>query len=203
MRSTSTATASCSSPRATPTPCTRSTAARGDRLAARRPPQRLRDGPGASFAWQHDRAARPTHADGFRQRGLAACRPQSRAIVLEVDEQRRTARLKRQFLHRRRSSPRVWAACSCCPTQRLRRLGAEPFVSEFSPSGELLFDARSATATRATARSGPWRANARANRRSWRRAGRPLDQSLGQLERRHRGGALAGARGARPDALKP
>ena len=101
-------------------------------------------GPGASFAWQHDPRRQ---ADGtltiFDNEGSPHAAPQSRAIVLEIDEQRRTARLKRQFLH-----PQALQSSSLGSVQLLPNgnifvgWGAEPFVSEFSPSGELLFDAR-------------------------------------------------------------
>jgi len=101
-------------------------------------------GSGASFAWQHD-ARRP---DGstitlFDNEGAPGGGPQSRAIVLAVDEQRRTARLVRQYLH-----PLALQASSCGSVRVLPGgnlfvcWGAEPFVSEYSASGELLFDAR-------------------------------------------------------------
>jgi hypothetical protein len=63
--------------------------------------------------------------------------------VLAIDESRRTARLRSQFLH-----PLALQASSCGSVQVLPGgnlfvgWGAEPFVSEFSPGGELLFDAR-------------------------------------------------------------
>jgi hypothetical protein len=101
-------------------------------------------GPGASFAWQHDARRQ---ADGtltlFDNEGSPGAGPQSRAVVLTIDEQRRTAQLKRQFLH-----PQALQASSLGSVQILPNgnvfvgWGAEPFVSEFSPSGELLFDAR-------------------------------------------------------------
>jgi hypothetical protein len=68
---------------------------------------------------------------------------QSRAIILLVDERRMTAGLQRQYLH-----PTPLAASSKGSVQLLPNgnvfvgWGAEPFVSEFAGSGELLFDAR-------------------------------------------------------------
>jgi len=102
-------------------------------------------GPGAQFAWQHDARS---HAGGtitiFDNEGSPfAAGGQSRAIVLAIDERRKTARLQRQYLH-----PQALAASSKGNVQLLANgnvfvgWGAEPFVSEFSPSGELLFDAR-------------------------------------------------------------
>jgi hypothetical protein len=99
---------------------------------------------GASFAWQHDaRRQRDGRLTIFDNQGAPHGGPQSRAIVLAVDEQRRTARLERQYLH-----PLALQASSMGNVQVLPNgnlfvgWGAEPFVSEFSPSGELLFDAR-------------------------------------------------------------
>lgn len=99
---------------------------------------------GASFAWQHDARRQ---SDGtltiFDNEGAPHAGSQSRAIVLAVDEQHKRARLERQFLH-----PLALQASSLGSVQVLPNgnvfvgWGAEPFVSEFSPSGELLFDAR-------------------------------------------------------------
>jgi len=104
-------------------------------------------GPGAAFAWQHDaRRQRDATLTIFDNQGTPHGGPQSRAIVLAVDERRRTARLRRQFLH-----PLALQASSLGSVQMLPNgnifvgWGAEPFVSEFSPSGKLLFDARLGT----------------------------------------------------------
>jgi hypothetical protein len=101
-------------------------------------------GYGAAFAWQHDvRRQRDGTFTVFDNQGAPHGGPQSRAIVLAVDEQRRTVRLERQFLH-----PLALQSSSLGSVQVLPNgnmfvgWGAEPFVSEFSPSGELLFDAR-------------------------------------------------------------
>ena len=101
-------------------------------------------GRGAGFAWQHDARRQP---DGtltiFDNEGAPHAGLQSRAIVLHIDEQRRGARLLRQFLH-----PLALQASSLGNVQLLPNgnvfvgWGAEPFVSEFTQSGELLFDAR-------------------------------------------------------------
>jgi len=101
-------------------------------------------GRGAGFAWQHDARRQP---DGtltiFDNEGAPHAGAQSRAIVLHIDEQRRGARLERQFLH-----PLALQASSLGSVQLLPNgnvfvgWGAEPFVSEFAQSGELLFDAR-------------------------------------------------------------
>lgn len=101
-------------------------------------------GSGASFAWQHD-ARR--HPDGtlsiFDNEGAPGAGPQSRAIMLAIDERRRTARLEREFRH-----PLALQASSMGNVQVLPNgnvfvgWGSQPFVSEFAPSGELLLDAQ-------------------------------------------------------------
>jgi hypothetical protein len=99
---------------------------------------------GASFAWQHDaRRQQDGTLTVFDNEGAPKGAPQSRGLVLQVDEQHMTAQLERQFLH-----PLALQASSMGNVQVLPNgnvfvgWGAEPFVSEFSRSGELLFDAR-------------------------------------------------------------
>lgn len=100
---------------------------------------------GATFAWQHDVRRQ---ADGtltiFDNEGLPnASLNESRAIVLAVDEPARTASLLREYRH-----PTPLLATSQGSVQVLPNgnvfvgWGAEPYVSEFSASGELLFDAQ-------------------------------------------------------------
>jgi outer membrane protein assembly factor BamB len=104
-------------------------------------------GHGATFAWQHDaRRQQDGTLTIFDNEGHPGGGVQSRGIVLAIDEQRRTASLKRQFLH-----PLALQSSSLGNVQVLPNgnvfigWGAEPFVSEFAPSGELLFDARLAS----------------------------------------------------------
>jgi outer membrane protein assembly factor BamB len=101
----------------------------------------------AVFAWQHD-VRRQT--DGtmsvFDNEGPPHGGPESRAIVLAVDERARTASLVSEYRH-----PSALLATSQGSVQILANgnvfvgWGAEPYVSEFSPSGELLFDAQLGT----------------------------------------------------------
>jgi hypothetical protein len=102
-------------------------------------------GPDARFAWQHDVRIHPggtmTIFDNEGSPFVAG--GQSRALVLNIDEQRRTAKLAHEYRH-----PQALASSSKGSVQLLANgnvfvgWGAEPFISEFSQSGELLFDAR-------------------------------------------------------------
>ena len=102
---------------------------------------------GAEFAWQHDARRQP---DGtlsiFDNEGPPDGGAQSRAIILALDEDARTASLQREYRH-----PSPLLATSQGSTQLLPNgntfvgWGAEPYVSEFSASGELLFDAQLGT----------------------------------------------------------
>ena len=96
------------------------------------------------FAWQHDARRQP---DGtltiFDNEGPPGGGAQSRAIILELDEDARQATLLRAYRH-----PSPLLATSQGSVQILPNgnvfvgWGAEPFVSEFSADGELLFDAQ-------------------------------------------------------------
>jgi hypothetical protein len=101
-------------------------------------------GPRAAFAWQHDARRQP---DGtlslFDNEGPPGGAAQSRALLIALDERHRTARLHSEYLH-----PSPLLATSQGSVQILPNgnvfvgWGAEPFVSEFSAPGKLLFDAQ-------------------------------------------------------------
>jgi hypothetical protein len=101
----------------------------------------------ATFAWQHDARRQP---DGtltlFDNEGPPSGAAQSRAIMLSLDEHRLQAKLQRAYHH-----PSPLLATSQGSVQLLPGgnvlvgWGAEPYVSEFSPSGELLFDGQLGT----------------------------------------------------------
>lgn len=105
-------------------------------------------GPGARFAYQHDARRRP---DGtitlFDNYGPKDEEDRSRAVVLEVDEEAMEARLVREYF-----AP---AGMPIADTQgNVQTLpdgnlfvgwGSEPYFSEFSEGGELLFHAAFAT----------------------------------------------------------
>jgi hypothetical protein len=100
-------------------------------------------GPGASPAWQHDARELPGGTITFFDNGgTPQVHPQSRGIVLHVDPQTGTATLVTSFVN---STPLL--AASQGDLQPLSNgdwmldFGQEPYFSEFSPSGALLFAA--------------------------------------------------------------
>jgi len=94
----------------------------------------------AAFAWQHDARRQPDGAISVFDNGDGGA---SRALLLNVDERGRRVALRRSFT---RPSPTF--ADSQGNMQVLPNgnvfvgWGAQPYVSEFAPSGELLFDAQ-------------------------------------------------------------
>jgi hypothetical protein len=104
----------------------------------------FRIAPGAGFAWQHD--ARML-ADGtisvFDDEATPRIRPQSRALVLSVDESDHVVSVVRQLTH-----PSPLLAGNQGSVQVLPDggvfvgWGSAPFASEFDPNGRLVFDLR-------------------------------------------------------------
>jgi hypothetical protein len=99
--------------------------------------------PTALFAWQHDARRQPDGTITLFDNGQSV----SRAAILAVDEKARKVTLKRAYNH---PSPNLHAL-SQGNVQILPNgnvfvgWGAQPYVSEFSTDGELLFDARLGT----------------------------------------------------------
>jgi hypothetical protein len=101
-------------------------------------------GPGAGPAWQHDARQEPDGTISFFDNGgTPRVHAQSRATVLALDTQTKTAMLVSSFVH---SAPALLAA-SQGDFQPLAGgdwfvgWGQKPFFSEYSPAGRLLFDA--------------------------------------------------------------
>jgi Arylsulfotransferase (ASST) len=123
-------------------------------------------GPGARFAWQHD--AR-THADGtislFDDEGDPPEAKQSRGLVLDVDETRRTATMKAQYFHPDGSLlAGSQGSVQVLPGGNvLIGWGAEPYYSELQADGTLVLNGEMLAGT-----------SYRAFRFDW--AGRPRDQ---------------------------
>ncbi len=103
----------------------------------------FRLGRGARFAWQHDALFAPGGVTIFDNEATPVERPQSRALYLKLDSRHRTANVLRQYQH-----PTPLSAISQGNVELLANgdvfvdWGAKQAMSEFSPGGRLLFDAR-------------------------------------------------------------
>jgi hypothetical protein len=100
-------------------------------------------GPGASPAWQHDLRVDPGGTVSFFDNGATpAVHKQSRVIVLRLDKRSMTASLASSFVH-----PKPLVSPSQGNFQPLPDgswfvgWGQEPYLSEYSATGALLFDA--------------------------------------------------------------
>ena len=100
-------------------------------------------GPGTGVAWQHDSRELPDGSISIFDNGAAPpAHPQSRAIVVSLDEATHTATLTTRLTH----TPALVAE-SQGDVQALANgdwfvgWGAEPYFSEFDPEGKLLFEA--------------------------------------------------------------
>jgi hypothetical protein len=96
------------------------------------------------FAWQHDVRRQP---DGtisiFDNAASPKVRERSRGIVLALDTRRMRATLKRKYEHPRRLLAKNKASMQVMPNgNAFLGWGSEPYFSEFSKRGRLLFDAR-------------------------------------------------------------
>ncbi len=96
----------------------------------------------ADFAWQHDARRAPDGTITVFDNGDRL----SRAIALDVDETRRRVTLRRSYSHPGNLHADSQGNVQVLPGGNvLVGWGAQPYVSEFAPSGELLFDAMLAT----------------------------------------------------------
>jgi hypothetical protein len=96
------------------------------------------------FAWQHDARRQP---DGtisiFDNAASPKVRKRSRGIVLALDERRTQARLKHDYEHPRDLLANNKASMQVMPNgNAFLGWGSEPYFSEFSKRGRLLFDGR-------------------------------------------------------------
>ena len=101
-------------------------------------------GPGTQSAFQHDaRRQRDGTITIFDNGAHPKVHDRSRGIVVELDEQKMSAKLVREY-----TSPKKRLSTSQGNMQLLSNSniligwGSEPFISEFSREGELLFEAR-------------------------------------------------------------
>ena len=156
-------------------------------------------GPGTRTDWQHARR----HPDGaitIFDNGGVTKDVESRGIVVEVDEDAMRATLVGEYTRPVKTLAATQGNMRVLPNGNVFvGWGSEPFFSEFSPNGELLFDARSPPrgdlqGLPLPVEGVPGR-RTRHSRRVW--AGRRGDP-LCQLERRHGGRQLAGVGRKRP-----
>ena len=116
-------------------------------------------GSGAAPAWQHDAREGPEGTITFFDNGgTPKVHPQSRAIVVRLDIARKTATLVSSFTH---ASPLLAASQGdfepLAGGDWMVGWGQEPFLSEFSASGRLLFAARLPAAYQSyTVLKAPW-----------------------------------------------
>ena len=93
----------------------------------------------ALFAWQHDARRHPDGSITLFDNGDS----ESRALVLAVDEPRRSVKLVREYAHPTRIYANSQGNMQILPNGNvLVGWGAQPYVSEFSATGQLLFDAK-------------------------------------------------------------
>jgi hypothetical protein len=93
----------------------------------------------ADFAWQHDARRQPDGTITMLDNGDLL----TRAIALDVDEVHHRVALRRAYTHPGKLHSDSQGNVQVLPDGNvLVGWGAQPYVSEFAPSGELLFDAR-------------------------------------------------------------
>jgi hypothetical protein len=94
----------------------------------------------ASFAWQHDARRQPDGSISVFDNGYGGA---SRALLLSVDEPGRRASLGRSYTRPTATFSDSQGNVEVLPNGNVFvGWGAQPYVSEFSPSGELIFDAQ-------------------------------------------------------------
>jgi hypothetical protein len=100
-------------------------------------------GPGTSTAFQHDAEEQPNGLiTVFDNGGVPMVHPQSRALVLSLNAKTRTETLVSQFEHSKPLKAGSQGNMQVLPNGNvLIGWGPEPYVSEYSASGKLLWDA--------------------------------------------------------------
>jgi hypothetical protein len=102
-------------------------------------------GPGVAFSWQHN--ARP-QADGSltifdNDAGTTPVRKHSRALTLTLDAQAKTASVRTAWQHPLGLSSATQGDVEALPNgDQFVGWGSQRYFSEFSPTGQLLFDGR-------------------------------------------------------------
>ena len=100
-------------------------------------------GPGTRFAYQHDARRQPDGTLTIFDNGAAPkVHNQSRGIVVDVDEEQMRVSLVREYTHPHKLLAFSQGNMQVLPNGNvLIGWGSEPFISEFSHEGELLFNA--------------------------------------------------------------
>jgi len=125
-------------------------------------------GPGTVFAWQHD-ARRHGGSEYLLSlfddgAGPPAVQPQSKAMILALDLKRMRATLHRKYTHYPNVLAHALGSVQVLPNSNvLVGWGTAPYITEYSPKGKVLFDAKLP----------PGGENYRVLRLPW--AGRPAD----------------------------
>lgn len=100
-------------------------------------------GPGTSTAFQHDAEELPNgQITVFDNGGVPLVHPQSRALVLSLNSKTRTETLVSQYEHNKPLKAGSQGNVQVLPNgNMLIGWGPEPYVSEYTPSGTLVWDA--------------------------------------------------------------
>ena len=102
-------------------------------------------GPGVRFAWQHDARL---HGDGtislFDDGAAPPVEPQSRGLVIQLDEAQMVATLAREYTHRpNKLLAHYMGGMQVLPNgNAVVGWGSEPYLTEFAHDGSIVFDAR-------------------------------------------------------------
>lgn len=104
-------------------------------------------GHGVRFTWQHDARLVGSNRitlfdDGFD--GRAKSETQSRAIAIDLDFARRTAKLAHEYLHPKASlsSSSMGSVQTLANGDVLVGWGSEPYITQFTPDGRVIADLR-------------------------------------------------------------
>jgi len=102
-------------------------------------------GKGTVFAWQHDaRHQGHNRISIFDDGALPQVEPQSRGLILQLDQKAGTARLLRKYVHRpNRIVSRFMGNLQTLDNGNVMiGWGSEPYLTEFGPNGEIELDVR-------------------------------------------------------------
>jgi hypothetical protein len=103
-------------------------------------------GKGTTFAWQHDARHHKggTQITVFDDGGAPTVQPQSRALLIALDTNRRTATLVQDYSHHpgRLSAHFMGNAQTLDNGDVVVGWGSEPYVTEFGPDGAIRFEAK-------------------------------------------------------------